>query len=267
MTALLRFAETPASTASTRQAVSFSHENDLFPTARSGRREPGAVLPELLSQVSFLASLGAEDLTALADACQTRTFKPGQALFYEGDPGHALFLIRAGQVKIVGVAGNGQELLLNVYGPGEYLGELALLDDAPRSATATALDRVEALLLYREDFLALIERRPLAARAVMGRLAQMVRRLNEQVQDVIGLDVPGRIAKTLLGLAERQGKVTPEGIRIALPLTREEFAQLVGAARTTVSTVMSGFRERGILSVDREGITLHEPDRLRGRVY
>src|SRR5690348_11156210 len=102
MAAPPRFAGTPASTASIRHAAPFNPENAPFSSARSGCGEPGPALPSLLSQVSFLAPLAAEDLFALADACQTRTFKPGQALFYEGDPGHALFLIRAGQVKIVG---------------------------------------------------------------------------------------------------------------------------------------------------------------------
>jgi CRP-like cAMP-binding protein len=144
----------------------------------------------LLSQVPFLETLDAEDLRELARTCPLRRFKPGVALFHEGDPGSALFLLESGHVKIVRAATDGEEMVLHIYGPGEHLGEMALVDGAPRSATAVALEPVEARMLYREPFLALLYRRPSAALAVMSGLAAMVRRLNEQLQDATSLDAP-----------------------------------------------------------------------------
>jgi CRP/FNR family cyclic AMP-dependent transcriptional regulator len=231
---------------------------------------PGAQVssvPEGLAQVALFASLGDAERAALAAACRVRAFKSGQVLFHQEDPGHDLYLIRSGRVKIVRLSPNGQETILHLAGPGECLGEMALLDEAPRSATATALEPVEALRLAREAFLMVLEQRPEVGRAVMRELVRRIRRLNEQVQDSFWLDLRGRIAKTLLTLAERHGQPSSQGIRIPLRLTREELAQLVGAARPTVSTELMGFREQGIVTVDRAGITLHRTEPLRKRLY
>jgi CRP/FNR family transcriptional regulator, cyclic AMP receptor protein len=220
-----------------------------------------------LAQVSFFASLSEEGLRALEQACRRRTFKRGETLFYEEDPGNALYILQKGQVKIVRLAPDGEERILHVEGPGQCLGELSLIDGAPRSAKAVTLDQVEALVLYREEFLALVERHPAVARAVMSGLAGMVRRLSEQVQDLTALDVPGRIAKKLLELADSHGQSTPEGVQIALKLSQQELAAMIGATRVAVNQALSWFRSQGILATDRQGITLLKPEKLRQRVY
>jgi CRP/FNR family transcriptional regulator/CRP/FNR family cyclic AMP-dependent transcriptional regulator len=221
----------------------------------------------LLAQVPFFASLGERDLRALAETCRGRSFEPGEVLFEEGEEGSALYLLRAGQVKIVREAPQGESVILHIYGPGECLGEMALVDGQPRSATAVALEHVEALLLYREEFLALLERRPAVARAVMSALVGLVRRLNEQLQDAIFLDVPARMAKKLLELADEHGQPTPQGIRLTLRLTQGELAQMVGAARPTVNKQLQCFQKRGSLTVDLDGITLLRPEELQKRIY
>jgi CRP/FNR family transcriptional regulator/CRP/FNR family cyclic AMP-dependent transcriptional regulator len=223
--------------------------------------------PSLLSRVTIFASLDETTLRRLAELCRTRVFKRGEVIFHERDPGNALYLIESGQVKIVLVSDEGEETILHVQGPEECLGELALIDAAPRSATAVALERVQALALYRDDFLALLEQHPPVALAVMGGLAGMVRRLSSQVQDLMLLDARGRVAKKLLDLAEQHGRVTPEGIRIDLRLTQQELAQMVGLTRVSVNQHLAWFHERGILATGREGITLLKPDELRERVY
>jgi CRP/FNR family transcriptional regulator, cyclic AMP receptor protein len=222
---------------------------------------------ENLSRVPFLAELGEAERKPLAAACRSRRFKRGEILFHEGDPANALLLLLSGQVKILRVNDDGEERILHVLGPGEYLGELSLVDGAPRSATAQALEPVEALALHREDFLALIERHPSAALAVMSGLAGMVRRLSDQVQDDAALDAPGRIAKTLLNLALRYGDTTPEGTRLTVRLTQQELAQMVGVTRVSVNKHLGWFQDRGILTVDRQGITIHKLEQLKGRVY
>jgi CRP/FNR family transcriptional regulator/CRP/FNR family cyclic AMP-dependent transcriptional regulator len=220
-----------------------------------------------LARVSVFASLPEEELRAVADACRTRTFKRGEVLFHEEDPGNALFILESGQVKIVLISDEGSETILRVQGPGECLGELSLIDGSPRSATAVALEPVEALALYRDDFLSLIERRPSVALAVMGGLASLVRRLSEQVQDLTTLDVPGRLAKKLLQLAEQHGQPKADGVRIPLRLTQQELAQMVGVTRVSINKQLGWFQECGMLTHDREGITIHKPEELRGRIY
>jgi CRP/FNR family transcriptional regulator/CRP/FNR family cyclic AMP-dependent transcriptional regulator len=101
----------------------------------------------------------------------------------------------------------------------------------------------------------------------MSGLAGMVRRLSEQVQDLTALDVPGRIAKKLLELADSHGQTTPDGVQISLPLTQQELADMIGATRVAVNQALSWFRGQGILTTDRQGITLRQPEKLRQRVY
>jgi len=221
----------------------------------------------LLSRVPIFASLDEPTLRRLSELCRTRTFKRGEVLFHEGDPGNALYLIESGQVKIVLVSDEGEETILNVQGPEECLGELALIDGAPRSATAVALERVQALALYRDDFLALVENHPPVALAVMGGLAATIRRLSSQVQDLMLLDARGRVAKKLLDLGLQHGRVTPEGVRIDLRLTQQELAQMVGLTRVSVNQHLAWFQEHRVLTTDREGITLLDPNALRERVY
>jgi len=220
-----------------------------------------------LSAVPFFASLGDDALQALEQACRRRAFQRGETLFYEDDPGSALYILLSGQVKIVRLAPDGEERILHLQGAGECLGELSLIDGAPRSARAVTLDRVEALVLYREPFLELLARHPAVALAVMSELAGMVRRLSMQLQDVTALDVPGRLAKKLLDLAHSHGQTTPEGVHIPLSLTQQELAHMIGATRVAVNQALSAFRQQGVLTTDRAGITLHQPEKLRQRVY
>jgi CRP/FNR family transcriptional regulator/CRP/FNR family cyclic AMP-dependent transcriptional regulator len=220
-----------------------------------------------LSGVPYFTSLGEDALQALEQACRRRVYQRGETLFYEDDPGSALYIIQAGQVKIVRLAPDGEERILNLQGPGECLGELSLIHGAPRSARAVALDRVEALVLYREPFLEMLARHPAVALAVMSALASMVRRLSIQLQDLTALDVPGRLAKKLLDLAAAHGQTTPEGLRIPLPLTQQELAHMIGATRVAVNQALSTFRQQNLLTTDRAGITLHQPEKLRQRVY
>ena len=129
---------------------------------------------ELLAQTTLFASLDGQDLHALAAACRVRRFAPGVVLFHVEDPGDTLFVIRCGQVKLV-LETAAADHILCLCGPGDYLGELSLIDGEPRSATAIAVEAVEAFSLYRQELLALIDQRPTIGRALMSGLARMVR--------------------------------------------------------------------------------------------
>jgi CRP-like cAMP-binding protein len=153
-----------------------------------------------------------------------------------------------------------------VAGPGECLGELSLVDGGPRSATATAFDAVVALRLHRDSFLALLDRRRSVERALLQGMAAIVRRVNTQLQDVTALDVPARLAKKLLELADRHGVATPQGTRIDVPVTQQELAQMLGLTRPCVNKHLAEFEADGILSTGRGSIVLHCPAALRKRL-
>jgi CRP-like cAMP-binding protein len=219
---------------------------------------------ELLARTTLFGSLNEEDLGALADACRVRRFAPGVVLFHAEDSGDTLFVVRSGQVKVV-LETAGEDHILCLCGPGDYLGELSLIDGQPRSATAVAVEAVEVLALHSRDLLALIERRPTIGRAIMVRLAGMVRLVNEQMQDLLALDATARIAKKLLELADAHGEVTEEGIRIRLPLTQRELGQMVGVTREKINRALEQFEQRGALTNGRQGITIQRPELLRKR--
>jgi CRP/FNR family cyclic AMP-dependent transcriptional regulator len=234
-----------------------------LPLAGAGIRGRETTRAALFSRVALFAGLSEEGRHTLAEACRSRTFEPGEVLFHEGEAAHALYIVRSGQVKIVLVAADGGETILQVYGTAQCLGEMALLEGGERCATAVAMGPVEVLVLYRDDFLALVKRQPEVALALVGRLVGMVRQLNLQVQDLVRLDIKGRLARKLLELADQHGETTAEGLCIALRLTQQELAQMVGAARSNVNKYLGWFQERRILTVEREQIVIHKPQELR----
>lgn len=219
----------------------------------------------LLAQVSYFAALDETELRNLAESCRLHTFARGEVLFNEGDDAANLYVLQSGQVKVVLIDAAGEETILHVAGAGESLGELSLVDGEPRSATAVALTPVEALALHREEFLALLERRRAVERAVMKRLAQLVRAADGHRHDASSLPSPERLAKKLLELAERHGEQLPQGVRISAALTQQDLARLVGMTRVSVHRYLNRLEEEGVLTADREGITIHQPEVLRRR--
>jgi CRP/FNR family transcriptional regulator, cyclic AMP receptor protein len=264
MTAVLNLTPAGAQKPALREPAGFAEERGVYPFRLDGANEARAAF---LSQVPLFASLGEKERLTLAETGRVRSFRPGEVLFHEDDPGHTLYVVRSGRVKIVLVGPDGRDTILHVYGPGECLGELSLIDGAPRCATAVAMDRLEVLVLYREHLVALLERSPCMVVAMIHRFAEMVRRLNRQVQDAVSLDLTGRVAKKLLDLASQYGEATPQGIRITLRLSQQELADMVGGARGSVNVCLSAFQERGIVSIAREQITIHKPQELQRRIY
>jgi CRP/FNR family transcriptional regulator, cyclic AMP receptor protein len=200
---------------------------------------------------------------ALAAASRRRVFHRGDRLFEQDSPGHTLYVVCSGRVKIVYFTTDGQETLLRVARPGECLGEMALLDDEPRSATGVALETVETLAFPRDQIHALLEQMPALALALARELAGRVRHLDERLQEALWQDVSRRVARAILMLAEHHGRQTPAGIRVHLALTHEEWGHLVGAVRQSVNKALSGLQKSGIVSLDRRGFILHQPDALR----
>lgn len=158
-------------------------------------------------------------------------------------------------------------MTVGLLGPGSFFGELALLDGGPRSASVVALEPVEALTLDRAPFIATLEGHPEVAGSLLAVLGDRLRRTDELIQDILFLDLPARLAKQLLALAEGHGVRTPEGLRLDLRLSQSDLAGMVGATRESVNRCLGAYADRGLLSLDREGITIHKPEELRRRIY
>ena len=219
-----------------------------------------------LSQVQLFAGLDHEALRELATSMRRRAFRPGEIIFHRDDPGQVLYIIRQGKVKIFITSPDGQEVSLAVFSPGDYFGELALLDGQPRSASAVALEPVEVICLQRTDFINAVMRYPRIAIQVMHVLSRRLRQTDAMIEDLLFLDVHGRVAKKLLDLADLHGVRTPEGIRIELRLTQGELAAMVGASRESVNKVMGYFTDKQFISTDKYKITITRLAELRRRV-
>jgi CRP/FNR family transcriptional regulator, cyclic AMP receptor protein len=220
-----------------------------------------------LKQVSLFANLTDEDLHELMTAAKRRAFRSGEVIFHRDDPGQVLYMIKEGKVKICIISPDGQEISLAVFGKGECFGEFALLDGLPRSADAIALEKVECYTLQRSDFQNAIMKNPKIAIQVLEALTKRLRNTDNMVEDLIFLDVYGRVAKKLLELADAHGVKTDDGVRIEVRLTQQELASMVGASRESVNKVMGYFTEKDFISTDKHRITLHRIADLKRRIY
>jgi CRP/FNR family cyclic AMP-dependent transcriptional regulator len=219
-----------------------------------------------LAQVALFANLDEESLVELAAVVRRRGFRAGEVIFHRDDPGQVLYVIREGKVKITINSPEGHEVVLAVFGPGDYFGELALLDGQPRSASAVALEDVEAYALQRSDFIRAVMSHPRIAVQVMNVLSRRLRQTDAMIEDLLFLDVHGRVAKKLLDLAELHGVRTPEGILIDMRLTQSDLAALVGASRESVNKVMGYFVAKRFISAEKRKITILRLADLRRRI-
>ena len=211
---------------------------------------------EALKKVPFFNQLEQEEAGVLAERLVPRSFNAGQIIFHLGDPGGLLYIITAGKVKISNSTPDGQEALLAILGTGDFFGELALLDDAPRSATAEALEPTETLTLHRAEFIGFLSDNPEFAYQVMQTLAKRIRHLNDQISDVFFLDLNGRLARTLLNLAEQHGKETESGTRIDISLTQTDLAEMTGATRVSINKTLGQFRRADWVSLDGRNLII-----------
>jgi CRP/FNR family transcriptional regulator, cyclic AMP receptor protein len=220
-----------------------------------------------LKQVPLFAGLADEDIGELMSVAKRRTFRNGEVIFHREDPGQVLYVIKEGKVKISLVSPDGQEISLVVFGKGECFGELTILDGLPRSADAVAMEKVECYTLQRSDFHKAIMNNPKIAIQVMEVLSNRLRSTDQMVEDLIFLDVYGRVAKKLLELADVHGAKVENGIRIDVRLTQQELASMVGASRESVNKVMGYFTDKNFISTDKHKITLHRITELKRRIY
>lgn len=216
-----------------------------------------------LSAMPLFRGLDDGALESIARGLRTRRFRRGEVIFHLGDPGDALFIVASGAVKITLPSETGDEAILATLRPGDFFGELALLDGAPRSATAAALEPTETLVLPRERFRELIATEPVIRDALLASLARELRRLTLHVEELHFLDIAGRLAARLVRLADEQGRNLADGsVRLAAPLTQSDLAAMVGCTRQSVNKLLGLFVDDGYIRLDRDAIVILNRDAL-----
>ena len=222
-------------------------------------------MDDALMQAPLFSALDAEAAAALRASMVERRVPRGSVIFSEGEAGDRMYVVLDGKVKLGQTSTDGRESLLAVLGPGEVFGELSLFDPGPRTATATAVTDVVVIGLGHDNLRPWLAGRPEVAESLLQALAQRLRRTNEALADLVFSDVPGRVAKQLLDLADKFGQPSPEGVVVHHDLTQEELAQLVGASRETVNKALADFAQRGWIEVDQREVTLLDMERLARR--
>jgi CRP-like cAMP-binding protein len=219
----------------------------------------------LLKDLPLFAGLDPDSISDLAARCRRRTFRAGEALFHEGDPGFTLYVVISGAVNIQrDIESTGATVHLATRGPGEPFGEMALIDGKPRMADAVTAVPTEVLMLDRDAFVAAVEKSPRIAFGVMSYLADRLREAGGQIEERQALDVRGRLAQRLLELAESgETPAGGSGIRLPAHFTQQRLAEQVGATRETVNRELSRMREVGAIRMEGRRIVVTDTARLR----
>jgi len=207
----------------------------------------------ILLKVPLFSQLEPAELERVTEISRERTYPRNSVILFEDDPGDALYVVAEGQVKVVLIGEDGREVILSVLGEGEFFGEMALIDDEPRSAHVIAMEDSTLLVLRREDFQGILKQTPSIALALLRELSRRLRRVDEKVGSLVLLDVNGRVAQLLLDLADEAASN-----RITRRLTHHTIAQMIGSSRETVSRTMRELVDKGYIEVSRREILIRD---------
>ncbi|MGE5576791.1 MAG: Crp/Fnr family transcriptional regulator, partial [Syntrophothermus sp.] len=204
----------------------------------------------LLREVPLFAGMNDTEFTRLAGIAHERRYPRNAVIFFADEPGDALFVIKAGSVKIYLLADDGREKTLAIFGKGDFFGEMALLDERPRSAIAETLEDTHLLVVDKADFSRLLESTPGMALKIIQVLTERLRQANAQLEGLAFADVRTRVAAALARLASEHGVAVEGGVRIGLKLTHQQLANLVGTSRETVTRILCELQDEGELIMD-----------------
>jgi CRP/FNR family transcriptional regulator/CRP/FNR family cyclic AMP-dependent transcriptional regulator len=213
---------------------------------------------DLIRQVPLFSGLNDEDLQSLLSAFTRRKYPKDAVIFFESDPGDAMFMIIGGRVKVTILSDDGREIILSILGDRDFFGEMALLDNEPRSATAIAVQETEVAVIHQKDFLSIVEKRPRVAINLLSALSDRLRKANHQIGSLALLDVYGRVAGVLLEMARDTGIRLKDGrIRFRRP-THQEIANMIGATRETVSRTISDLHRQGYIEIAGKNVIIQD---------
>ncbi|HEX3812210.1 MAG TPA: Crp/Fnr family transcriptional regulator [Mycobacteriales bacterium] len=222
-------------------------------------------MDEVLSRSGLLQGIDPAAAEAAAAQFEYVEVPRSRVVFHEGEPGDSLYVVLEGKIKLGRKSPDGRENLVAVLGPSDQFGELSLFDPGPRMSTATAVTDARLARMTKPALRAWITNRPEIAERLLHVIARRLRRTEHMLADLIFTDVPGRVAKALLQLAQKFGTLENGNLRVTHDLTQEELAQLVGASRETVNKALADFAARGWLRLEGKSVVILERERLTRR--
>ncbi|MCA1726272.1 MAG: Crp/Fnr family transcriptional regulator [Actinobacteria bacterium] len=235
-----------------------------MPASRSSPTQPHQAAAFLAATPLFL-ELPEPELSHVAERTVERSYERGEALFHQGDPGDSLFVLVSGLVKVYVTSERGDEMVLATLRPPDSFGELALIDGDPRSASIRALEPTVALTLGRAALLDLLQKEAHVASALLRSVGSLVRELIEQAGDLVFLDLQGRVAKLLVGMAAERGTTRDDAVVLDLAMTQADLAAMVGGSRQSVNQILHALEGRGYLELHGREVVLKDVEALRRR--
>jgi CRP/FNR family transcriptional regulator, cyclic AMP receptor protein len=213
---------------------------------------------QAIKNVPLFSELTDQELSLLAASGSRQKFPDKNVIFQEGDSGEVLFIILSGKVKVLLTGKNGQEFILSHLGSGNFFGEMAILESAPRSASVITVEPSEFFLLGQKALKELLTNHPDIAMKILKNLSQRLRKVSEQVRSLVMFDMYGRVGRCLLNLAEFQDGVETHGqLLISNRPSFQELANMVGCSRETLSRTLKALKENGSLTVTRNTIYIN----------
>ncbi len=211
----------------------------------------------------LLDDLDEEELELVRKMLVLRKYNKKSLIIFEDDVGNCLFIIKKGRVKISIIAPDGGEAILAILGEGDFFGELSVIDGLTRSASVTSIDEVELLMMSRTDFMKILEEVPKIAITLLKELAGRIRKSDSQISSLSLLDAKGRVAVTLIRLAEDIGKIKEGKVEVAeLPLQRD-LANIAGTSRETISRVIKRFEDEGHCLIEHNTLIFYDFDNFK----
>ncbi len=221
------------------------------------------VTSEQVRRVPLFAEFSEEQLDAVVRASTVAEFSRNQVIFHENDNGTALFVILNGRVKVSLVRPDGKEAILAILTPGEFFGEMALLDNRPRSASVVVLEPTTVMILTRSDFMQMIEANPQIIHNMIIPLVTRLRKANKKIADLAFLDAIGRVSGVISQMAEESGEEVDEGIIIRNRPSHEQLGMMAATTRETVTHCMATLERRGYILSDGRDLIVFSINDLR----
>ena len=211
--------------------------------------------PAFFRKFALFAELDDRELSSIAAVAKTRRYAKDDVIFHADESGDVFCLIREGQVKVTMISPEGKEIILSMLGPGAFFGEMALIDDEPRSATVVATEPLEVVTIWRSDFLQILQENFSITRKILAELSRRLRKMSNRIESLATMDVYGRLARFFLDLAGESGKPLENGYVAVTRPTHQSIANMIGTSRETVSRLIHDLMRQDLLL--SEGKTIY----------
>lgn len=214
--------------------------------------------PVFFRKFALFAELDDRELGSIAAVAKTRRYAKDDVVFHADESGDVFCLIKEGKVKVTMISPEGKEIILSMMGPGEFFGEMALVDNEPRSATVIATESLELVTIWRSDFLQILSENFGITKKVLAELSRRLRSASNRIESLATMDVYGRLARFLLDLARQNGKVLDNGYVAVSRPTHQSIANMIGTSRETVSRLIHDLMKQNLLLSEGKMIYLRK---------